>query len=71
MAVTSFCRNPTFDGSGLTLETHLMDFSGDIYGRKLEVRFLAELRKDRRFDGLDALVAQLHDDMRRRRNLPL
>lgn len=71
MAVTSFCKNPTFDGSALTLETHLMDFSGDIYGRRLEVRFLALLRKDRRFDGLDALIAQLHADMDERRNLPL
>lgn len=71
MSVTSFCKNPTFDGSHLTLETHIMDFSGDIYGRQLEVRFLAELRKDRRFDGLDALIAQLHADMEERRGLPL
>ena len=71
MSVTSFCRNPTFDGSSLTLETHIMDFSGDIYGRGLEVRFLALLRKDRRFDGLEALKAQLHADMDERRGLPL
>ena len=71
MSVTSFCKNPTFDGSSLTLETHIMDFSGDIYGRGLEVRFLAQLRKDRRFDGLDALKAQLHADMDERRSLPL
>ena len=48
-----------------------MDFSGDIYGRELEVRFLAKLRQDRRFDGLDALIAQLHADMDERRRLPL
>ena len=71
MSVTSFCKNPTFDGSMLTLETHIMDFSGDIYGRELEVRFLAKLRQDRRFDGLDALIAQLHADMDERRGLPL
>ena len=71
MSVTSFCKNPTFDGSVLTLETHLMDFSGDIYGRELEVRFLAKLRQDRRFDGLDALIAQLHADMDVRRGFPL
>lgn len=71
MSVTSFCRNPTFDGSALTLETHIMDFSGDIYGRNLEVRFLARLRQDRRFDGLEALIAQLHADMDDRRKLPL
>ena len=71
MSVTSFCKNPTFDGSVLTLETHIMDFSGDIYGRELEVRFLTRLRQDRRFDGLDALIAQLHADMDERRALPL
>ena len=71
MSVTSFCKNPTFDGSTLTLETHIMDFPGDIYGRELEVRFLARLRQDRRFDGLDALIAQLHADMDERRGLPL
>lgn len=71
MSVTSFCKNPTFDGSMLTLETHIMDFSGDIYGRELEVRFLAKLRQDRRFEGLDALIAQLHADMDERRGLPL
>lgn len=71
MSVTSFCRNPTFDGSMLTLETHIMDFSGDIYGRELEVRFLARLRQDRRFDGLDALIAQLHADMDERRTMPV
>ena len=71
MSVTSFCKNPTFDGTHLTLETHILDFVGDIYGRQLEVRFIAELRKERRFDGLDALVAQLKADMEARRPLPL
>ena len=71
MSVTSFCKNPTFDGSMLTLETHLMDFSGDIYGRELEVRFLTRLRQERRFEGLDALKTQLHVDMEERRQLPL
>lgn len=71
MSVTSFGRNPTFEGSFLTLETHLMDFSADIYGHELEVRFLAELRKERRFDGLEALIAQLHADMDKRRDLPV
>ena len=71
MSVTSFCKNPTFGGSVLTLETHLLDFSADLYGQELEVRFMAELRKDRRFSGLDALVAQLHTDMDVRRTLPI
>ena len=71
MAVTSFCKNPTFDGTHLTLETHLLDFQGDIYGRQLEVRFMGELRKEKRFNGLDALIAQLRADMDQRRSMPL
>ena len=71
MSVTSFCKNPTFGGTVLTLETHVMDFSADLYGQELEVRFMAELRKDRRFSGLDALIAQLHADMEVRRTLPV
>ncbi len=71
MAVTSFCKNPTFDGTHLTLETHILDFEGDIYGRQLEVRFVAELRKERRFNGLDALIAQIRADMDERRAFPL
>ena len=71
MAVTSFCKNPTFDGTHLTLETHILDFHGDIYGRQLEVRFMAELRKEKRFNGLDALIDQLKTDMAQRRTMPL
>ena len=71
MAVTSFCKNPTFDGTHLTLETHILDFHGDIYGRQLEVRFMAELRKEKRFNGLDALIDQLKADMAQRRTMPL
>ena len=71
MAVTSFCKNPTIDGTHLTLETHILDFQGDIYGRQLEVRFMGELRKEKRFNGLDALIAQLKADMDQRRTMPL
>lgn len=71
MAVTSFCKNPTFDGTHLTLETHLLDFQADIYGRQLEVCFMGELRKEKRFNGLDALIVQLKADMDQRRNMPL
>jgi riboflavin kinase/FMN adenylyltransferase len=68
-SVTSFCKNPTFSGTDLTLETHILDFTEDIYGEEWEVCFLEEIRKDRRFDSLDALIAQLHEDMRSRRSL--
>lgn len=54
---------PTVDDSGrLSLEVHLFDFDGDLYGRELTVAFVARLRGERRFDGLPALRAQLARD---------
>jgi len=44
------------------LEVHLLDFEGDLYDRELEVEFHAHLRAERKFDGLDALKAQIATD---------
>jgi len=46
-----------------TLEAHLIDFDGDLYGRRVKVTFERFLRSERRFDGLDALKAQLQRDV--------
>jgi riboflavin kinase/FMN adenylyltransferase len=58
-------RRPTFyavaDRS--LVEAHLLDFDGDLYGERLSLRLVRRLRDERRFDGLDALVAQLGDDI--------
>lgn len=45
------------------LEVHLLDFSGDLYGREIEVEFLFKLREEHRFSGLEALKAQLVADV--------
>ena len=57
-------HRPAVDGTQTLLETHLLDFSGDIYGRKLEVELLQRLREDRHFDSLDALTDQMRKDIR-------
>ncbi|HEX7339732.1 MAG TPA: bifunctional riboflavin kinase/FAD synthetase [Rhodanobacteraceae bacterium] len=44
------------------LEVHLFDFAGDLYGRRMSTTFVAKLRDEMKFDGVDALVAQMHDD---------
>ncbi|MBD8899080.1 bifunctional riboflavin kinase/FAD synthetase [Rhodanobacter sp. DHG33] len=44
------------------LETHLFDFEGDLYGRRMAVEFVAKLRDEQKFDGLDALKAQMNHD---------
>lgn len=57
-------RRPTFYDHATTslLEAHLLDFEGDLYGEAARVQFVAFLRSERKFDGIDALVAQLKLD---------
>jgi riboflavin kinase/FMN adenylyltransferase len=54
---------PTFDNAELSLEVHLMEFSGDLYGESLEVEFVTRLREEQRFPSLEALAAQIHADI--------
>jgi len=61
--VASFGRRPTVDENGAPLlETFLFDFSGDLYGETATVSFFGFLRGEEKFDGLDALVAQMKQD---------
>ncbi|MBQ8046868.1 MAG: riboflavin biosynthesis protein RibF [Prevotella sp.] len=53
---------PTFGGHTTTIEVHLFDFSGDLYGRQLEVFVLWRVRDERRFDSSSALAGQLKAD---------
>ena len=54
---------PTFETDGRrTVEVHLFDFDGDLYGQTLAVDIVARLRDERKFDGIGALVAQLRED---------
>ena len=54
---------PTFGGSVVTIEAHLLDFSGDLYGRELRVQFLDRLRAERRFGSVAELVGQIKRDV--------
>jgi riboflavin kinase/FMN adenylyltransferase len=53
---------PTFDDERLGLEVHLFETAGELYGARVRVEFIAWLRETRRFDGAEALVAQLGRD---------
>lgn len=55
---------PTFENGEFSLEVHLLDFSGDLYGENLGVEFVARLREERRFPSIEALAAQIHADIR-------
>jgi riboflavin kinase/FMN adenylyltransferase len=61
-AVAYVGSRPTVDGGARMVETHLLDFDGDLYGQILTTDFLERLRPDERFDSLDALVAQMAID---------
>ena len=60
----SLGRRPTFyeEAHASLLEAHLLDFTGDLYDEPARVRFVARLRGEVRFDGVDALVEQMHRD---------
>lgn len=60
---------PTFDPPKELLEPHFFDFSGDLYGQEIEVAFHHFLRPEAKFDGLDALVAQMALDCDEARRL--
>jgi riboflavin kinase/FMN adenylyltransferase len=72
-AVTNIGFNPTFVGPEEQrlprLETHLLDFSKDIYGEELRVEFVEFLRLERKFASVDELKAQIHQDIARGRTL--
>ena len=61
-AVSSLGTRPTIDGVEPLLETHLFDFYGDLYGRRIEVEFVARLRDELKFDSLQSLTEQMHRD---------
>lgn len=61
-SVSSFGTRPTVGGVEPLLEAHLFDFDGDLYGRRIEVEFVARLRDEEKFEDLPTLVAQMHRD---------
>jgi riboflavin kinase / FMN adenylyltransferase len=60
--VASLGTRPTVNGIEPLLEAHVFDFAGDLYGRLIEVEFIAKLRDEVRFDSLEAMVAQMKRD---------
>ncbi|HEU4400714.1 MAG TPA: bifunctional riboflavin kinase/FAD synthetase [Candidatus Polarisedimenticolia bacterium] len=67
-AVTNIGSRPTFAAAAYAIETHLLDGHEDLYGRPIEVRFLARLRQEIRFESPQALIDQVHRDIARARD---
>jgi len=62
-SVTNIGMRPTFNGSSLSVETHLLDFSGEIDAQRIEVRFWKRLREEKKFAGADELRIQIARDI--------
>jgi riboflavin kinase/FMN adenylyltransferase len=64
-AILNIGDRPTVDGKKKTIEAHLIDFDGDVYGQELSIHFQEFLREEERFENLDALKNQLVIDRER------
>jgi riboflavin kinase/FMN adenylyltransferase len=62
--LTNIGTRPTFDEQDVTVETYLLRYSGDLYGKRVRLAFVQRLRDERRFDDVDALRAQMEADER-------
>ncbi len=63
-SVTNIGHNPTFaSDKALTVETHLIGFSGDLYGEMIEVSFLQKIRDEKKFSTVNELIEQLNRDI--------
>jgi len=64
-SVTNIGMRPTFDGKGLTVETHLLDYTGNFTPKRIEVRFWKKLREEKKFAGPEELRGQIARDIAR------
>jgi len=67
--VASLGVRPTFEPPQELLEAHLFGFDGDLYGRKIEVALHAYIREEKKFDGIEPLIAHMRDDEAKARHL--
>lgn len=69
LAATSIGIRPTFDSGPRVIEPFLLDFDDDLYGHRITVEFVERLRKEERFDSVDALIVQINIDVRDTRRI--
>ncbi len=62
-SVTNIGTNPTVENERIKIETHLLDFNGDLYGKKVEVHFIKKLRNEVKFESVQSLTAQIALDV--------
>ncbi len=62
-SATNIGFRPTFGAGGRKVETHIFEYDGDLYNAKIRVAFARKLRDEVKFNGVDALIKQLHEDV--------
>ena len=67
--VCNIGHNPTFGYNELSVETHFLDFSGNLHGKKISIDFICRLRDERTFDSIEALSGQIAKDVKLAREL--
>lgn len=55
--------NPTFQGTRLTVEVHVLDFDGDLYGKSLRIHFIERVREERKYPDVLSLIEAIQDDV--------
>jgi len=63
-SITNIGFRPTFGKNNLLIESHILDFNIEVYGKKLEIEFLNRLRDEKKFDGIDELKKAISDDVK-------
>ena len=62
-------NNPTFGADNITVESHILDFTGDIYGREISISFVSRIRGDIKFESIEALKEQIEKDTEKANNI--
>jgi len=68
-SATNIGTRPTFGNSEKTVETHLLAYEGDLYGKELEVKFICKLRDEKRFASPEELKTQIEEDVKKVRTI--
>jgi len=66
-SMTNIGRRPTFGGDGRTIETYILNYQGNLYGREIRIDIVERLRGEKRFDTVEALKKQIAEDVKQGR----
>jgi riboflavin kinase/FMN adenylyltransferase len=63
LSLTNIGTHPTFDQKGIQIESYLIDFQGNLYGKKIRLHFIKKIRDERKFKNTKALSLQIEKDL--------